>query len=120
MAKPASRRFPVGAGSSRPARRAPSAQITPAVAIAAPMLPKAPLTLPEPGGLWSIASILFSFFMPELGLLLGLLYAGQSERSARNFGRWCIAVAVFGTIVSAVTGAVRTAMGSGEWFVQPY
>lgn len=86
---------------------------------AAPAAPQ-PLALPRLAGFWSLVGILASFLAPGIGLTLGLLYAPQEDRQARNFGRWCLVAAALGWLVSALTGAVRTAMGNGEWFVQPY
>ncbi len=94
----------------------------PALAGPAPVAPEAPkpLTLPRLVGFWSLVGILISFLAPGIGLTLGLLYAPQEDRQARNFGRWCLGAAALGWLVSALTGAVRTAMGNGAWFVQPY
>ncbi len=64
--------------------------------------------------------MLLSAVQPSAGLMLGLLYVRQDDRPARHFGRWCVAVAVAAWILAAATGAVKTALGSGEWFVQPY
>lgn len=85
-----------------------------------PAASSAPLALPQPGGLWSLCAVLLSFFVPELGLLLGLLYATQEDLRARRFGRWCLALAALGFLVAAITGAVHSALGSGEWMIQPY
>ena len=107
---------------TKPRNSKPAVLLTPQAFVAAAVAPaEAPaLTLPRPNGLWSAAALLSSFCLPQVGLILGLLYAAQADRKARNFGRWCLVLAAVGAIVAAVTGAVRNALGSGEWLVQPY
>ena len=92
---------------------APSAPVT----VAAPL---ASLSLPRAAGFWYVAALIFSLCSPVAGLTLGFLYARQDDASARRFGRWCFALAIVGAILGALGGAVKSALGSGEWFVQPY
>ncbi len=119
MAKPLRAKSPLRAaraGASRPALPPAPA---PAIAPAAPSTP-APLGLPQPGGWWSAAALIFSFFLPEIGLVLALLYLRQSEPRARNFGRWCLLLSLLGWLSSVLTGALRSALGNGDWYVQPF
>jgi hypothetical protein len=88
--------------------------------VAAATAPLPPLTLPRPQGLWYALALLLSLVLPVAGFTLALFYARQEDRSARIFGYICLGLAVAGWMLSIMTGAVKTAMGSGEWFVQPY
>jgi hypothetical protein len=76
--------------------------------------------LPRPQGLWYALALLLSAVKPVAGLTLAVLYAKQEDRAARNFGYWCLGLAILGWLVAAMTGAAKAALGSGEWFVQPY
>ena len=79
-----------------------------------------PLSLPRMAGFWYAAALIFSLCSPVTGVTLAFLYARQEDASARSFGRWCFALAILGAVLSALGGAVKSALGSGEWFVQPY
>jgi hypothetical protein len=109
-----------------PKKAIPRAKLLPAAGVIPPSVgaansqPAARIALPRLAGPWLILAFVVSFFAPIAGLTLGLLYAPQEDKAARNFGRWCLALAVLGWILAALTGAVRDAMGSGEWFIQPY
>jgi hypothetical protein len=88
--------------------------------VAAQTAPAAFLSLPRPQGFWYALVLLLSALQPVLGLTLAVLYARQEDRSARVFGYWCLALGILGWTVAAMTGAAKAALGSGEWFVQPY
>ena len=109
--------------STRAKSPAPAAGVLPPLGGAAGSQPAeggpAP-ALPRLSGPWLVSAFILSFFAPVAGLTLGLLYAPQEDKAARNFGRWCLGLAVLGWVLAALTGAVRDAMGSGEWFIQPY
>src|SRR5882724_9742758 len=77
----------------------------------------APLYLPRPQGFLYPVALVLSAFQPVLGLTLAVLYARQEDRSARVFGYWCLALAALGWVLAAMTGALKSALGSGEWFV---
>jgi hypothetical protein len=71
-------------------------------------------------GAWRFAGWLTAFFLPDLGLLLGLLYAPHSDGPARRFGRICLVLALLGWLAALFTGWVSTALGNGEGFIQSY
>jgi hypothetical protein len=81
---------------------------------------QAPLLLPRFSGLGYAAALALAFFMPMLGLGLALLYAPQTDLSARKFGRWCLVLAVLGAVAAAATGAVKDIGTDGDWLIQPY
>ena len=79
-----------------------------------------PLSLPRPQGLGYIVALFFCAIVPVFGLTLAFFYINQDDRSARNFGRFCLVLALLGWFVGMLSGALKAALGSGEWLVQPY
>jgi hypothetical protein len=106
-----------------PKRSTPSRAPRPSSALAPPSAPEAVpagVTLPYPKGGWRVASYLFAFFMPSAGLVLALLYWQGPDGRSRRFSRWCLFLALAGSLMSWMGGAVWSGMQNAESGIQPW
>lgn len=64
----------------------------------------APLTIPRFGSLWRLFIYPLCVIVPGAGVVLGLLYARQDDKEARNFGRICLALGILGAMLRMGSG----------------
>jgi hypothetical protein len=57
------------------------------------------LSLPRFSSMWRLLIYPVCIVAPGAGFAMGFLYARQEERSAKNFGRICLALAVLGGLL---------------------
>jgi hypothetical protein len=86
---------------------------------AAPAAPAA-LTLPRFSSLVRLFIYPACLLAPGAGLALGLLYVRQDDKAARNFGRLCLGLGLFGALLRMGSGGRFQGLQNAETLTQPF
>jgi hypothetical protein len=66
-----------------------------------------------PGPEWLF--YVFSFFIPVLGIVLGIIYMSKPERACKSFGQVCLALGIVNAILSCFGCSCTLGPGIGSF-----